>query len=135
VWQPDARFLDRITWQLHFDPRAMAGAALLSDIDGGISDPMVDSPGPPPKPATYFEARDQLCRALREHARGHGGADDVRRAQNCVDDRLESEVIRPLLQPTGSPAKRNMQVALMEASRLFHGLGMAIVRADAGGPR
>jgi hypothetical protein len=108
IWQPDARFLERLAWRLRFDPRAVSGAAVLAEVEGSIRDPMFDSPPPRPAPATYWEAEDQLRQALHSNTGGPHRAEDVRRARDHLHRRLERDVLRPLLQRSGSPSKRNL---------------------------
>ena len=117
VWEPDQRVLERIAWQLRFDPQAVTAAAIRAEIEGNLWNLMFDRPVPP---ATYLEAEEQLRRAVRGQARGLCDREDVQRAREELHDCLEREVIRPLWQPTGSPAQRNVQLALMQVSRLFH---------------
>jgi hypothetical protein len=126
IWLPDAGFLERIAWQLRFDPQAVSAAAILADVERSVGDLLFDRPAPPPEPATYLDAEDQLRLALGRQARGQCGAEEVRRAREQLQDRLDREVLRPLLQRTGSPTTRNLQVALRQVSRLFHGLGMTM---------
>jgi hypothetical protein len=122
VWEPDQRVLEQIAWQLRFDPQAVTAAAIRAEIEGNVWNLMFDRPVPP---ASYLEAEEQLRRALRRQARGLCDREDVQRARDDLHDCLEREVIRPLWQPTGSPAKRNVQLALMLVSRLFHQAALA----------
>jgi hypothetical protein len=127
VWTPDAHALARLEYQLRFDPRAVSAAAILADIADSAGDLMLQNPAPPaPPPATYLEAEEQLRQVLLRHCHKQCGPEEVRRAQEQYDDRLDREVIRQLLQPTGSASKRNSQLALMQFSRLLHRLGLAM---------
>jgi hypothetical protein len=122
VWEPDRGVLEQLAWQLRFDPQAVTAEAIRAEIEGDLWNLMFEHPVPP---ATYLEAEDRLRQAVRGHARGHGDREDVQRAREDLHDCLEREVIRPLLQPTGSPGERNVQLALMQVSRLFHQVARA----------
>src|SRR5262249_40108403 len=129
VWVPSRRYLERLKFQLEFDPRRIEAAEMFTDIEEEAGDLMFDSPPPPPppaQPANYLAAEQELRDALRHSSRGKAGPERRRHAREQFAVLLEKEVIRPLFRPTGSANARNLQVALMQSSRLLHRLGIAI---------
>jgi hypothetical protein len=126
VWSAGQDYLDRLGYQLRFFYGQISPSELLAEIDATARDALFVTPQPPPPrqpPADLTEAREELRAALRADSRLPASQKRLRQAQQDFDRRLEEELIQPLLRPTASPRKRNLQVALMHVSRLAHRLG------------
>lgn len=126
VWRPRPAYLERLSFQLRFDPTAVSAAEMYAEIDERSFDLMFDSaPAHPPNPgpANFLEAQQRLRQALRAYARRGGDHEQLSRAFVDYEQRLEQEVIQPLYRASASPHKRNLQALLMHVSRLLHRLG------------
>ena len=126
VWCPSRHYIDRLRVQLRFNLWKPCAAEMFEEIDDFSKDAIAVLPPetpPTPPPTNFTEAAQRLRAALRADWRLPASHECLRQAHEAFDQRLEAEVIQPLFRPAAPPHKRNLQVALMEASRLLHRLG------------
>ena len=126
VWCPSRHYIDRLRVQLRFNLWKPCAAEMFEEIDDFSKDAIAVLPPetpPTPPPTNFTEAAQRLRAALRADWRLPASHECLRQAHEAFDQRLEAEVIQPLFRPAAPPHKRNLQVALMEASRLLNRLG------------
>jgi hypothetical protein len=129
IWAPRPAYLDRLQLQLQVDPRLVSPEEMATEIDEGSGDIMSDSPGEPPPPGpppSFAETRQQLREILHASCGPLGGVERLSEAWQLFDRQLEEEIIQPLYRRKASATGRNLQMALMDASRLLHRLGLVI---------
>jgi hypothetical protein len=129
VWSPSPRSLERLRFHLRIRVHERTTREILQDIDENSVEPTSGELPVPPPPVDFRAARERYRDALREYKRRSCNSEQLRRARETFHERLEQEVLLPILSPSGSPGVRNLQAALMWVSGLAHRL-MPLMEAE-----
>jgi hypothetical protein len=129
VWSPSRRFLEQTHFRLKLRFYERTAAEILQDIDHhALESTSGELPVPAP-PVDFRAAREKYRNALRDHKRRSCSSERLQHARETFHERLEQEVLLPILSPSGSPAVRNLRAALMGVSGLAHRL-MPLIEAE-----
>jgi len=122
IWTPSTAFVERLGFRLQFDASEVNASDFLLDIDEHSGDALSPTSPAPTPPRSLAAATEELHLTLHDSVNKRCTPERLLRAHQAFNERLEAELLQPLLRGGGSAEVRNLRALLKEVSGLAHRL-------------